>query len=283
MMRFRNVSYLMALAMLVCCGTACPQPSADAPWKLAVRVMSYGKFQESAYAHMRSIGLKYVFIAAPMPADVDKTMAELKTYGLTPLVCRGNADLSKDTFVSELTPQLEACAKMGVNYCFLSAKRGETPLETAYARLRAAGDVAKAHGVTITLETHPDMGTNGDIQVATMKAIDHPNIKVNFDTGNITYYNHDTTALAELKKSIEYVRTVEFKDHSAEFETWNFPVLGTGKVDFPEIVKLLRAHHYAGPVTIEFEGVKGVELTEEQLKQAIADSVAYVRSLGGFE
>ena len=46
---------------------------------------------------------------------------------------------------------------------------------------------------------------------------------------------------------------------------------------------LLRESGYAGPVTIEFEGTKGVELTREQTLQAIADSVAFVRSLGGFD
>ena len=67
------------------------------------------------------------------------------------------------------------------------------------------------------------------------------------------------------------------------FEAWDFPVAGKGTVDFPAIVTVLREHKYAGPVTIEFEGTKGVELTEAQLKQAIADSVAYVRSLGPFD
>ena len=195
----------------------------DAPWPLAVRIMSYGDYQEDGYAHLQSIGVKYVFMSAPEASEVDAVRAKLAKYGLTPLVFRGSAELSKETFAQDLAPQLAVCEAMGVKYMFISAKRGESSLETAYARLRAAGDIAKKHGVTVDIETHPDLGTNGDVQVATMQAIGHPNIRVNFDTANVTYYNHGTSAVAELKKSIEYVRTVEFKDHTGGFETWDFP------------------------------------------------------------
>ncbi len=172
---------------------------------------------------------------------------------------------------------------MGVKYMFLSAKRGEAPKDAAYERLRAAGDVAREHGVTIALETHPDLGTNGDVQLETMRAIDHPNVRVNFDTANITYYNKDTSAVLELAKIIDYVATIEFKDHSGEFETWDFPVLGQGVVDFPQVVKMLKEHGYAGPVTLEFEGTQGVTLNETEQELAIAESVAYARALASFK
>lgn len=269
---------LLALSLLA--GTA----FADAqPWPLAVRLMSYGKYQDAAWAHLQSIGVKHIFLPVPAPADMEATMKKLKDHGLDAPVVRGSAELSKDSFVADITAQLDVCAKMGVKYMFLSAKREGVALEEAHARLRAAGDAAKAKGVTITLETHPDLGTNGDVQVQTMKAVNHPNVRVNFDTANITYYNKNTSAVAELKKSLALVGTVEFKDHNGEFETWNFPVLGQGVVDFPAIVKLLRDNKYAGPVTLEFEGVKGTELNEEQTKQAIADTVAYARSLKCFD
>ncbi len=252
-------------------------------WPLATRFRSYGDYAESAWEHMPRIGLKHTFLAIPEACEVDATIARLQEHGLTPVVIRGNAELSEESFVEDITAQLAICEKMGVKYMFLSAKRKETPMEVAYQRLRGAGDAAKKHGVIVALETHPDLGTNGDVQVETMKAVNHPNIRVNFDTANVTYYNKNTTALKELEKSIEYVATIEFKDHSEEFETWDFPVVGQGKVDFEAIVALLRKHDYAGPVTIEFEGTEGIKLNEEKTKLAIAESVAYVRSLASFK
>ncbi len=274
---------LAAVVGLCDCANSGEDSGDDPAWPLAVRFRSYGDYAEAAWTHLPEIGIKYVFLSVPKPDEVDATMQKLKAHGLTPVVMRGDADLTKETFAEEIGTQSAVCKKMGVKYIFLSAKRKETPKDVTYARLRAAGDAAKRHGVIVALETHPDLGTNGAVQIETMQAVNHPNIRVNFDTANVTYYNKDTSGLAEMTKSIGFVATVEFKDHSCEFETWDFPVVGQGKVDFPGIVKLLQDNNYAGPVTIEFEGTKGVELTEEETKKAIADSVAYVRTLGNFD
>ena len=137
--------------------------------------------------------------------------------------------------------------------------------------------------MTIALETHPDLGTNGDVHVETMKRINHPNIRINFDTGNITFYNHNTDAAAELKKCIGYVATAEFKDHNGEYKTWNFPTLGKGVVDIPGVVEALKKHGYTGPITIEIEGVGGVKRSNDEIKQGIAVSAVHVRSLGDFD
>jgi sugar phosphate isomerase/epimerase len=281
-MKKHFVSALLCLAVFsILCADAVAEE--ETSWPLAVRIRSYGDYPETAWTHLPQIGVKYLFLSVPAVDEVDATLAKLKKHNLTPLVMRGDAKLSATTFVADITPQLATCQKMGVKYMFMSAKREDTPLDATYARLRAAGDVAKKYGVIIALETHPDLGTNGAVQCTTMKGINHPNIRVNYDTANITYYNKNTSAVKELKKSIDYVATVEFKDHNCEFETWVFPPLGEGKVKFPKIVKMLKKADYAGPLTLEFEGTKGVKLTEEQTKKAIADSVAYARSIANLD
>jgi len=283
-MKNRVLCCVGVLLALCAGGCATSADSQEAGNPLACRFASYGKYEEAAWTHLPSLGVNYVFLNVPEPDQVEAAMKRLGDAKLKPLVMRGNMDdLSKDKAVDELAVQLATCEKMGVKYMFLSPKHGNAPKEVAYGKLRAAGDIAKKHGVIIALETHPDLGTNGDVHIETMKAINHPNVRVNFDTGNITYYNKDADALAELKKVIDYVATVEFKDHTGGLEVWEFPPLGRGKVKFPEIVKLLKAHGYAGPITLEFEGTKGVELTEDQTKQAIEQSIAYARSLGTFK
>lgn len=250
---------------------------------IGVRLTSYGKYEEMAWTHLPNIGVKYIFISVPPADQVADMMKKLNEHNLKVLVMRGEADLTQESCVQQLEGQFQVCSQMDVHFLFLSAKRQETPKEVVYERLRRAGDVAEKYNVTIVLETHPDLGTNGDVQLETMKAINHPRVRVNFDTGNITFYNQNTDAVTELKKSISYVATVEFKDHTGEFDVWNFPVLGQGKVNFPEILKILKEHHYNGPITIEFEGVKGAELTEAQTKEAIENSIKYLRSLGCFK
>ncbi len=168
-------------------------------------------------------------------------------------------------------------------FLFLTSVAYGIDKQVIYRRLRQAGDIARKHGVTIALETHPDLGANGDVHRETMKHVNHPNIRVNFDTGNITFYNKGTDAVTELKKVIDYVATVELKDHDGQYKSWNFPVLGKGVVDFPGVLRLLERHGFQGPLTIEVEGVQGVEMDEFQTKSYIAQSVAYIKPMGEFK
>lgn len=266
-----------------CASTAKTNAGNPEPLRLACRLANYGQYEDGGFAHIHSLGIKYVFMNVPAPDQVAAVQQKLEQYELTPVVMRGSADLSKDSSVDELAAQTAVCRKMGVGYMFLSAKRNGAEMPVVYDRLRRAGDAARKNQVIIVLETHPDLGTNGDVHVRTMRAINHPNVRVNYDTANITYYNHDTNAVAELNKCIDYVATVEIKDHNGQFETWNFPPLGKGTVDIPGVLKALEAKGYRGPVTMEIEGVKGVDRSEAQIQQDIAESTSYLRSVGRFE
>ena len=249
---------------------------------LAIRIMNYGKYQEDAWTHLPSLGMHYLFLRTPVPDQVAAVEKRLADHHLRPLVLRGDTDLGRASSVDELAAQLAVCEQMGVRRLFLSPKHTGVSKEVAYDRLRQAGDIARKHGVTIVLETHPDLGTNGDVHLETMRQINHANVRVNFDTGNITYYNKGTDAVSELKKIIDYVAAVELKDHNGQYMDWTFPAIGKGVVDFPGVLELLEKHDFRGPITMEVEGVHGIEMDETETKQYIADSVAYIRSLGRF-
>ena len=286
-----SLSNALMIILAVCCGlviTGCATTQEfvapnNPPLRLACRLANYGPHQDIALAHIREMGLQYVFMNIPKPEEVAGVLEQLKAHDLQVLVVRGDTNLSLETAVDELAVQFATCEHLGVKYMFLSPKRHDAPKEIVLERLRSAGDVAAKHGVILVLETHPDLGTNGDVHVETMKAINHPNVRVNFDTGNITFYNTGTDAVTELKKCMDYVATVEVKDHNAELEAWVFPALGEAKTDFPAVFKVLREHRYAGPVTLEVEGITGVEWTAEDRKKAMEDSVAYLRSIESFE
>jgi len=275
-------------AIANCCK---PEPSPKKVKKnmLAVRLASYYDAKDEALAHAAACGLKYVFMNVVRPDEIEATRKRLARHGLKVAVFRGQTNLASESSIDEMAKQLATCEKMGVHYMFLSPKfktideKVAVDKTVAIERLKRIGPIAKRHGVIIGLETHPPLGTNGDVHVATMKAINHPNIRVNFDTANITYYNKNMDAVTELKKCIGYVGTVEIKDHTDQFETWNFPPLGKGKVDIPGVLRVLRRHGYSGPITIEVEGIKDVKRSKSQIKNEIAESVKYLRSLGEFD
>jgi len=258
--------------------TAAPEPAL----RLACRINSYGAFQDEAWTHLPEIGIKHIFLNVPAADEVAAVKQRLAEHGLTVIVLRGDTDLSQESAVRDLEAQLAICQDLDVKYMFLSPKRHGASKEAIYDRLREVGDVAEKYGVTVVLETHPDLGTNGDVHLETMRQINHPRIRVNFDSGNIHYYNEHADAPTELRKIIDYVATVEIKDHSGVYNEWNFPALGQGVVDIPGVLKVLRDHGYDGPITMEIEGIKGIEWDEDTTKQAIKDSAIYLRSLDHF-
>jgi L-ribulose-5-phosphate 3-epimerase len=276
--------------MLVVCGRSMtaaergmppdkPQPLCS----LGCRLMSYGKFQEGAWRHLPTTGMTHLFLGTPAPAEMAEVQKRLADSGLKVAVMRGTADLTTPTSVDSLATQLEVCQKMGVRYLFLSPKHPGVSKEDAYKRLHRGGELAQKYGVTLSLETHPDLGPNAAEHLETMQRIDHPNVRVNFDTGNITFYNKGLSAVEELKKIIPYVATVEIKDHNGEYMVWNFPALGKGVVDIPGVLKVLHEHGFTGPITMEVEGVQGSPWTEAETRENIAKSAAYMRSLGKFQ
>ena len=247
---------------------------------IACRTLSYGKYQHCAWAHLPRIGIRNVEMPIPpaeQRADVKKKLSD---NGLRVTTLQSLCDVTLTNAVEIMRPQLEACVEFGAKYCFLSAKAKDTDRSIIHNRLREIGDVARSLGVTAVLETHPDLVTNGEVGRQTMQGVDHPNVRINFDTANVYFYNRGVTAVGELEKVIDYVGSVHLKESTGKFEDWVFPVLGTGVVDFPEIFRMLNGRGFSGPFTMELEGTKGIEFDEAGQLKYIADSAAYLRRIG---
>ncbi len=247
---------------------------------IACRIASYGKFQHRAWSHLPSIGIRHVEMPVPPPTEIDEARKRLADHGLQASSLQGTCQIAKPDVADDLRTQLYTCSELGAKILFLSVKRGDTPAGEVWERMRAIGDVAATEGVTVVMETHPDLVTNAEVGRATIEAIHHPNIRINFDTANLYYYNRNIDAVQELQKVIEYVSAVHLKDTNGEFETWHFPALGEGVVNFPEVFRLLNARGFNGPFTMELEGIKGVEWDEAAQVKCVADSVAYLRRIG---
>jgi L-ribulose-5-phosphate 3-epimerase len=105
---------------------------------------------------------------------------------------------------------------------------------------------------------------------------------MNFDTGNIGYYNRDTDPARELEKVKHLVANVHLKDSRGGFEDWYFPALGAGGyVDFSRIRAILDGAGFAGAYTIEIEGIGGEPEPGLSVRQErIAQSAAHLKACG---
>ena len=151
--------------------------------------------------------------------------------------------------------------------------------------LRKARRPGRARRWTVSLETHKGPTQNARAMLALMDDVDHPQVRLNFDTGNIAYYNEGVNPVDELEQVKHLVRNVHLKDNRGGFEDWYFPALGDGgAVDFRRVREVLDGVGFTGPYTIEIEGIGGEpEPGLEARQERVARSVRHLRSCGYFE
>jgi L-ribulose-5-phosphate 3-epimerase len=156
---------------------------------------------------------------------------------------------------------------------------------TIIDHLRRLGDTAGEVGVTLALETHKGPTQNAAAMLAVMDDVDHPRVRLNFDTGNIAYYNPGADPGDELEQVKHLVRNVHVKDNRGGFEDWYFPAVGEGgSVDFRRVREILDGVGYAGAYTIEIEGIGGEpEPGLEGRQERVRRSVEHLRSCGYFD
>ena len=151
--------------------------------------------------------------------------------------------------------------------------------------LRSLGDLAGVLGMDLTLETHKGPTQEAGAMLSLMAEVDHPRVRLNFDTGNIAYYNRGADPVDELEKVKHLVRSVHLKDSRGGFEDWYFPAIGQGgAVDFSRIREVLDGVGFAGPYTVEIEGIGGEpEPGLEARHERVVASLRHLRSCGYFD
>ena len=247
---------------------------------LACRPGSYGKHGHVAYAHLAEIGVKYIEAGIPAEDQIPATLESLAKHGISVSSAQANLDIKNENIARDFAKTCALTKKMGAAKIFVSVHAGDMDRSVVYARLRAVGETCARHNVTVMMETHPDLITNGDVARQTMEGVNHPNIRVNWDTANVYFYNQGIDGVEEMKKVIDYIGGVHLKDTNGGYRTWYFPALGEGVVNFGEVFRVLNAKGFYGPFTMELEGIEGENLTEEGAKERVANSVRHLRSLG---
>jgi len=246
--------------------------------RIAVNLGSYQRFREGAYAHLASLGVRYVEIGAPAPDQVAATQAHLAEFGLTASTLLCKCDLTQEP--ESMRDALAAGREMAVSLFFISTRAGELPKPESYRRLRARAELAGEYGITLCMETHPDLGENVTEARATIHAVGSPHLGWNLDTANLYYYNANADAVEQARRGADLIRSVHLKDTNGATRCWWFPALGEGVVDFAGVFRTLNSRGFYGPFTLELEGIQGEELEEAGVQARVARSIRYLRALG---
>lgn len=247
-------------------------------------VGGYGDYEHIMYEHLSSIGVNHLQIPAPSPSEVETVKAELDENGFAAIALTAKYQdedtTATDAATADWTDAFDAAVRMGVSIVHSSVKSHPGTESDVYSWLSKMGDEASARGLTLALETHPTLLHNGEVCLELIRAVNHPSVRINFDTGNISFYTDGGDAVVELEKIASYVACTHMKDHDGIFDAWHFRTLGEGIVDFAEILRILKSVDYTGPYILQPEGVRGEELTEAQTKEQIEKSFEHLRQLG---
>lgn len=264
----------------------------------------YGRFGPlAAMAHLPSVGIRLLELPiknAGVPSffketpllteastfdDVDRILDQVHSSGMGLSSCNISSGNPLDPAVVERTCQkLKLARHAGVSRVVGGGGEVSSPNDwpQLVRHLQLIGNAAADYGIVYCCETHPGAFQNASSMLESLQRIDHPHIRVNFDTGNIFYYNELPDLLQQLGDVLPWVSHVHLKDTNGQFKCWHFPALGEGgAVDFAAIRERLIAASYSGPVSLELEGIEGEpELLLTEYEARMARSVEHLRSLG---
>jgi len=237
--------------------------------------------RDEAYELLPQTGVQAIELSPPGDGDYERCRCLAEKNGMQIATVATGVQLRNADSVAAFETVMERTAGIGTRKLFVSVqgKEGEAD-EGLIANLRQLCDKAAELDLTLCMETHPPYGTNGEVALATIREVDRPALGYNFDTANIYYYNEGTDSVTELAKALEHVASVHLKDTDGLPKSLNFPVLGQGVVDFPEVFRLLGERGFTGPYTLELEGdlMTGKDLAARH--QIVVACMDYLRSIG---
>ncbi|NOZ23516.1 MAG: sugar phosphate isomerase/epimerase [Planctomycetes bacterium] len=247
------------------------------PNKISCREGVYGGW-EAAAEYLPKAGIQYIELQV-REVDALKTAADgCNAKGVTPLTIAGGVDCDDQASIDKVKAACEVAKEIDVHHYFLSAK-GEDRAKSMNI-LHDLGVHARDCDVTLCLETHPPFCLNGDEMLKTMSEVNQDNVRINFDTANVFYYNENTDSADELDKAVQYVASVHLKDTDGGFKSGNFPVFGEGVVQFKRIFQTLHHNGFDGPLTMELEGNLMKGLDNDGRHEKVVGCMDYLKSIG---
>lgn len=264
--------------------------------KIGVVTSTYPKNNaEEAMTGISSAGFKYVELASapsyfehilPRPeeakeSDVKNLLEKCKSYGLELYCIAGHTRLMTENGKENFKKVIDYAAMANVAY--VTTDTGEVKTEEDkkqfYSDMAELGEYAKDKNVTICLEMHGTWCNTGSIGAEIIQTINHSNVRLNYDTGNVSLYG-EVRPEKDIKKALPYMAFLHIKENGGGLKEWNFPALGDGNNNFKKIFKALK--NYDGPISVEIE-FDGSEKTLDEINTAVKKSFDFLKEMGMVE
>ena len=252
---------------------------------IACRPGCYDLALPEAMAVLKKAGIDNVELNPPDDNDYDGFAGLAADAGMNISSLSAVTNVEDPEQVAVLERIIEGATHIGTRIIFLAASVERATYEEGIEVLKGLAEKARQSRVVLSVETHVPFGQNGDTARRTVETVNSEGLGHNFDTANIYYYNpKGIDTVEELRKVLPHVTSVHLKESAkGEPESFEFPVLGKGIVDFPEVFRLLDNQGFTGPYTLELEGPVVSGLSVEERTEKVKACLAYLRQIGAMD
>lgn len=163
------------------------------------------------------------------PQEATELGKRCRDMGLEPVMMFSTVYPEQDNALEIFKNRIKQAAAAGIDQVLTFGHTQGARRDVWVERFKTLGPIASDHGVTIVIKQHGGGTGSGQACEQIVREIDHPNIKVNYDAGNVMDYL-DLDPIADLKSCASEVRSFCIKDHR------NWPVdqdcgPGFGEID----------------------------------------------------
>ena len=234
---------------------------------IAVNTVTYLPYSlDEALEGIRGAGFQWVEIASipgvcqHIPLDMDDSASralkkKLASLGLKLCSLSSHTDLTSKEGSRLAMQAIGLASRLGVSIVNTAVGGPSNKNEDESLFLENIPEIAsyaRQESVVLALEIHGKLTGTGRKSLDLVRKVNHPNVKINYDTGNCLYFA-DTAPYEDLMEALPEVAHVHLKDKIGGKGVWNFPPIGTGEIDFRRILDLLSASNFSGPMSIEIE------------------------------
>ena len=146
------------------------------------------------------------------PEFIETLVDMLKSYNLSSYAFSGHVDLTEDSGVEAFLLKMDLAAGIGCKV--INTNAGPAGRLAEFRRnLPIIIDRAERLGLTVCLESHGDIIGSAKEASRLFKEINHPLIRMNYDTGNTYYYAKRNIPIEDdILYGLEYLAYIHIKD-----------------------------------------------------------------------
>jgi sugar phosphate isomerase/epimerase len=171
------------------------------------------KFVAWGTSHKEEGGQNVPVMAADAPPAKAKQLGQkCRDLGLEPVMMFSGIYPENPKGLEVLTTRIMQAEAAGIPQVLTFGHTEGGNREVWIERFQKLGPIAKDHNVMIVVKQHGGTTGTGEACAEITRAVDHPNIMVNYDAGNVMDYL-DLDPIADIEKCAKEIRSFCIKDH----------------------------------------------------------------------